>query len=450
MDGPLRVSEELLPLYIVPFELKENLYPGGKARATPDPIPRPYPAREYRATLDWLEKMRGGPNLADRILKDWEKHLVDYECAAQFKDDPNGQRYVSLHEHTQLVSLFADTASRIDTSVLWSALRNAKEFEFIHSDFRAEPDKAAVRERYEQRLEEHMRRSATVARGTHPVVSRLCRVVSSKALETTCKSDSPPDLSMARTKRFAVGLSFPGEKRGFVEQVAQRLAKRLSKERILYDKYHEVELARPNLDVYLPRLYHDSTELNVVFLCSEYNEKEWCGLEWRAIRDLMKRREDERIMLMRFDDADIEGLYSIDGYIDLSRVSPEQCADLILQRSMALAGEPTETSSVGVTSGADLAVSVNNAWIALEAEMERTLSTIGRGGAKNYRAKATRFKKAKFLSDEAESTLDRLRARYRPWRRGGHEGIRADEAREFIREVNQLKEAGRILQTPPF
>ena len=70
----------------------------------------------------------------------------------------------------------------------------------------------------------------------------------------------------------------------------------------------------------------------VVFLCKEYAEKEWCGLEWRAVRDIIKCKDDDRIMFIRFDSAEIDGLFSIDGYIDASKFSEEEVARFILER----------------------------------------------------------------------------------------------------------------------
>jgi hypothetical protein len=60
----------------------------------------------------------------------------------------------------------------------------------------------------------------------------------------------------------------------------------------------------------------------VPFLCADYEKKDWCQLEWRAIRDLIKRRQDDDIMPMRFDDTHIAGLFDIDGYLDLNSQSP--------------------------------------------------------------------------------------------------------------------------------
>ena len=72
--------------------------------------------------------------------------------------------------------------------------------------------------------------------------------------------------------------------------------------------------------------------LIVVFLCEKYAEKQWCGLEWRAIRDLIKLKLDDQLMLVRFDDAQIEGVFSLDGYIDARVHEPRRLAEFILQR----------------------------------------------------------------------------------------------------------------------
>ena len=84
-------------------------------------------------------------------------------------------------------------------------------------------------------------------------------------------------------RRFQVALSFAGEHRAFVEQVAEHLAHGLGRDDVLYDRYYEAEFARPDLDVYLQSLYHDESELIAVFLCADYERKEWCGWKPAAI-----------------------------------------------------------------------------------------------------------------------------------------------------------------------
>ena len=135
-----------------------------------------------------------------------------------------------------------------------------------------------------------------------------------------------------KSKRFRVAVSFPGERREFLAEVADSLARDLGRERVFYDKYYEAELARPDLDTYLQGIYHDKSDLIAVFLCAEYEKKEWCGLEWRAVRDLIKKRNSAAIMPFRFDGTAIPGLFSIDGYVDVGQRSPNDVASLIQQR----------------------------------------------------------------------------------------------------------------------
>ena len=133
-------------------------------------------------------------------------------------------------------------------------------------------------------------------------------------------------------KRFRVALSFPGEYRARVERIAEALAAKLGRDKVLYDTWHRAEFARPNLDIYLPKLYRDESDLIVIILCKEYDEKEWCGLESRAWRDMLKQRDDERLMLLRLDDADVQGLYSIDGHLDIRNLPASEVATAIIER----------------------------------------------------------------------------------------------------------------------
>jgi Subtilase family/TIR domain len=140
-------------------------------------------------------------------------------------------------------------------------------------------------------------------------------------------------------KRFAVALSFPGEHRDYVQQVLWELRRTLPRHKILYDRYLESELAGVNLSARLQRLYHDDSELIVVFISAEYQSKEWCGLEWRAIQDIIKERRDEEVMPLRFDNVNVPGLFSIDGYVDLRDRDPENVAFLIIDRLRAILRE---------------------------------------------------------------------------------------------------------------
>ncbi len=137
-------------------------------------------------------------------------------------------------------------------------------------------------------------------------------------------------------QRFRVALSFPSEHRKVVEAVAYQLVEKLGEGTVFYDKYFEYVLARPNLDDYLQKIYHDNADLVVIFLCADYEKKEWCGVELRAIKDLIKKGKDDMIMPLRIDDEEVRGFLSIDGALYLDNRPPTEIAELIVKRLNSL------------------------------------------------------------------------------------------------------------------
>lgn len=159
------------------------------------------------------------------------------------------------------------------------------------------------------------------------------------------------------SRRFDVALSFPGEHRDYLQEVATHLSAKFSEERVLYDHYHDAEFARPDLDVYLPNLYRTESELIVIALCPEYAEKRWCNLEWRHIRQLIASTDVERIMFLSMGDpgdlSDI-GILSGDGYIDATQHTPEAITEKIIKRLNINQGVSTTTEKVATTIPADI------------------------------------------------------------------------------------------------
>lgn len=140
-----------------------------------------------------------------------------------------------------------------------------------------------------------------------------------------------PKIISFESHQFRVALTFPGEHRDYVSEVAANLVTSLGANSVFYDQYYSAELAKPDMDLALQKIYHERADLVVVFLSEHYEKKEWCGLEWRAIRDLIKKHS-KKVMLLRFDEADISGLFSVDGYISLRTLSAKDTADRIAER----------------------------------------------------------------------------------------------------------------------
>lgn len=135
-----------------------------------------------------------------------------------------------------------------------------------------------------------------------------------------------------RTHVFDVALSFPGEVRSYVEEVANQLVRALGPNRVFYDNFYKSQLAVPNLDTTLQKLYRSQSGLIVAFLSNDYARKKWCGIEFRAIREIINEKNDEMVMFVRHDSAEIAGVFSHDGYIDANRHSEIEVAAMIVER----------------------------------------------------------------------------------------------------------------------
>lgn len=134
------------------------------------------------------------------------------------------------------------------------------------------------------------------------------------------------------THDFDVALSFPGEVRPLVEEVALNLERLIGPNAYFYDNNYTSQLARPSLDTFLQDIYRNRAKLIVVFLSADYQRKNWCGIEFRAIRDIIAERENNRIMFVRTDDGAVEGVFATDGYVDARHHDAAALARYIQER----------------------------------------------------------------------------------------------------------------------
>jgi len=140
------------------------------------------------------------------------------------------------------------------------------------------------------------------------------------------------ELRRVEDRHFKVAVSFSGDRRAYVADVVAELKKRLPKGAVFYDRDFTAELAAPNLDNRLQRIYGENSDLVVVFLSRDYQERMWCGIEWRAIRRILNNRKDHSIMYLRFEDVVLEGILPQDGYVDLDHFQPLEAANMALHR----------------------------------------------------------------------------------------------------------------------
>ena len=131
---------------------------------------------------------------------------------------------------------------------------------------------------------------------------------------------------------FDVAFSFPGEKRTEIVSIVNAFKNNFPEYTIFYDEDFTAQLAIPNLDIILQEIYSKQSKLICVFLCEEYEKKEWCRLEWKAIRQILNTKDSKQIMYFRFDQTSIPGVFKNDGYIELSKFTPEKISIFINER----------------------------------------------------------------------------------------------------------------------
>jgi hypothetical protein len=135
------------------------------------------------------------------------------------------------------------------------------------------------------------------------------------------------------THRFEVALSFPGDARSLVSSIVEELDRKMKPHQLFYDFKYQSQLARPSLDILLQDIYSRRSKLIVVFLSSNYERKQWCGVEFRAIREIIMKQHFDRVMFIKVDDGPVNGIFSNDGYIDSRLFSAGEIANFILERS---------------------------------------------------------------------------------------------------------------------
>lgn len=131
---------------------------------------------------------------------------------------------------------------------------------------------------------------------------------------------------------FDVALSFPGEIRDYIEPIVAELERKIGPDSYFYDNNYVAQLARPSLDDLLQDIYKKRSKLIVVFLCEKYQEKEWCGIEFRAIKEIIMTRQNEKVMFVRMDEGEVQGVFKTDGCIDGKKYCPADVAGFIQQR----------------------------------------------------------------------------------------------------------------------
>lgn len=175
-------------------------------------------------------------------------------------------------------------------------------------------------------LEEH---GLIREQGTHMLITLTAKGVDEAERRLRATSASAQDRG-PRTVDYDVALSFAGEQRAFVEEVAAGLQARGVA--VFYDAFEVVYLWGKNLYDHLADLYENKAKYVVLFASAEYAEKAWTNAERKAAQARALREKGEYILPARFDDTPIPGIQGTVAYVDLRQMTPAQLVEIIVKK----------------------------------------------------------------------------------------------------------------------
>jgi len=129
---------------------------------------------------------------------------------------------------------------------------------------------------------------------------------------------------------YNIALSFAGENRNYVEQVAYYLLKNGYK--VFYDKYDKISLWGKNLYTHLQDIYYNKSKYTIIFISKYYKDKLWTNHERESAQARAFKENYEYILPVRFDETEIPGVLPTIGYIDLKDVSPLALSEMIIKK----------------------------------------------------------------------------------------------------------------------
>lgn len=127
-----------------------------------------------------------------------------------------------------------------------------------------------------------------------------------------------------------VALSFAGEERPYVDEVAKHL-KELGVS-VFYDQDHDVVLWGKNLAEEFQDIYMKRARVVVMFVSEAYSRKEWTRLERRSAFARAMREKQEYVLPVRMDATELPGLLPTVSYLPGDSLLPAQVATKIAQK----------------------------------------------------------------------------------------------------------------------
>jgi hypothetical protein len=119
------------------------------------------------------------------------------------------------------------------------------------------------------------------------------------------------------TSNFDVAISFAGTERKFAEELATKV--RAAGFQVFYDDFFPEDLWGKNLVEFFHEIYSRRSRYCVIFVSSEYLNREWTVLERRSAQErMLKEKGNEYILPIKVEDVELPGIPSTIGYLPIT------------------------------------------------------------------------------------------------------------------------------------
>lgn len=131
-------------------------------------------------------------------------------------------------------------------------------------------------------------------------------------------------------KPYEIAISFAGENRQFVGQVATELDSKGV--RVFYDEFERVRLLGKDLVAYFAEVYGKQARFCAMFISEHYVHKAWTQLERQHAQSRALVEKEEYSLPLRLDDSEVPGLPATIGYIDIRGMTPKAVAEVLFRK----------------------------------------------------------------------------------------------------------------------
>lgn len=143
-------------------------------------------------------------------------------------------------------------------------------------------------------------------------------------------SRTAPAAHAQSRKPYEIALSFAGEDRTFVDEVARQLQK--MGVQVFYDLFETVTLLGKDLAAHFSEIYGKEASYCAMFISNNYAKKAWPQFERQHAQARALTIKREYILPLRLDDSEVPGLPSTIGYLDIRDMTPATVAGILFRK----------------------------------------------------------------------------------------------------------------------